>query len=236
MTAGAQQGLDLAARLLLDRGDQAWAEEPGYAGGRNTMAAAGAEVEPVPVDSDGLRVQAGRERAPGARMAYVTPSHQFPLGVRMSLPRRLELLRWASDRDAWILEDDYDSEFRFEGRPLLPLQGLDRTGRFARHLSRMRTLYRRRHDVLCEALEGALGPEATVAGTRTGLHLVVHLPAGIDDVGVSERAAEEGVEVLPLSSFHRDPPDGTSGLVLGFAGYRRPELTAGVERLARAMP
>lgn len=129
VTAGAQQAIDLAARALLDRGDKVWIEEPGYAGIKGVLTAAGAELVPVPVDQDGLVVSAGRGLAPNARMAVVTPSHQYPLGSVMSLARRLDLLEWATEHNAWILEDDYDSEYRYSGRPLSALQGLDTSGR-----------------------------------------------------------------------------------------------------------
>ncbi len=130
VTSGAQQGLDLAARLLLDPGAAAWIEQPGYLGLRGPLLAAQAQLVPLPVDRDGISVAEGRRRAPTARLAVVTPSHQYPLGVTMSLARRLELLDWARAAGAWILEDDYDSEFRYAGRPLAALQGLDadRTG------------------------------------------------------------------------------------------------------------
>jgi len=127
--SGAQQGIDLAARVLLDAGDQVWHEEPGYLGARGAFIAAGARIVPVPVDADGLDVDAGVAAAPRARLAYVTPSHQFPLGHTMSLSRRLALLAWAERANAWIVEDDYDSEFRYVGRPIAATQGLDTSGR-----------------------------------------------------------------------------------------------------------
>jgi GntR family transcriptional regulator/MocR family aminotransferase len=129
IVAGTQQAIDLATRLLLDPGDPAWMEDPGFVGARGALIAAGARPIPVPVDRDGLVVSAGVARCPEARLAYVTPSHQYPLGVALNLARRLELLSWASQADSWILEDDYDSEFRYTGRPLSSLQGLDRQGR-----------------------------------------------------------------------------------------------------------
>ena len=122
---GSQGGLDLAARMLINPGDPAWIEDPGYPGARGAFLGAGAHVIPVPVDQEGLIVQVGIERAPQARLVYLTPSHQFPLGVTMSLARRLELLDWAKHTNAYIIEDDYDSEFRFAARPLAALQGLD---------------------------------------------------------------------------------------------------------------
>lgn len=129
VVSGSQQALDLCARVLLDPGDTAWVEEPGYRGARAALLGAGATLVPVPVDSEGLDVAAGTGLAPGARLACVTPSHQYPLGVTMSLARRLELLRWAGRASAWVLEDDYDSEYRYSGRPLEALQGLDTEGR-----------------------------------------------------------------------------------------------------------
>ncbi len=125
---GAQQGLDLVARVLLDPGDSIWMEDPGYYGARGAFQAAGARLVAVPVDGEGLVVGEGIRRMESARMAYVTPSHQYPLGHVMSLPRRLALLDWASRAGAWVIEDDYDSEFRFGGRPLAAIQGLDRQG------------------------------------------------------------------------------------------------------------
>ncbi len=129
IVSGAQQALDLTARVLIDPDDTVWIEDPGYPGLRGALVAGGARLVPVPVDAEGLSVAAGRERAPRARMACVSPSHQYPLGVTMSLARRLELLEWARAADAFVLEDDYDSEYRYTGRPLAALQGLDADGR-----------------------------------------------------------------------------------------------------------
>jgi GntR family transcriptional regulator/MocR family aminotransferase len=129
MVAGSQGGIDLAARLLLDPRDAAWVEDPGFPGAQGALLAAGARLVLVPVDAGGLLVDEGRARAPEARLAVVTPSHQFPTGATMSLPRRLALLAWAREASAWILEDDYDSEYRFGGRPIEALAGLDSAGR-----------------------------------------------------------------------------------------------------------
>lgn len=125
VVSGTQQAVDLVARVLLDPGDEAWVEEPGYHGVRAPLLAAGARLVPVPVDDEGIDVAAGERAAPNARLAYVTPSHQFPLGAIMSASRRAALLAWARRAGAWVLEDDYDSEFRYTGRPLPCLQGLD---------------------------------------------------------------------------------------------------------------
>jgi GntR family transcriptional regulator/MocR family aminotransferase len=129
VVAGSQQGLDLAARVLLDVGDKVWLEDPGYIGARGALQSAGADVIPMLVDQEGLNVAAAIARCPSARLVYITPSHQYPLGVTMSLPRRLALLEWAHSIGAWVLEDDYDSEYRYTGRPLPALQGLDTENR-----------------------------------------------------------------------------------------------------------
>ena len=125
VVSGSQQALDLCARVLLDPGDEAWVEEPGYPGAKGAFAGAGAKLVPVPVDGEGLDVAAGERLAPGARLAFVSPSHQYPTGATMSLSRRLALLDWAERRGSWVVEDDYDGEYRYAGAPLPALQGLD---------------------------------------------------------------------------------------------------------------
>lgn len=128
VTAGAQRALDLAFHLLLDPGDAVGMEDPGYPGARSALLAAGANILDVPVDASGMDV--GRLRdLEGIRLAYVTPSHQFPLGVSMSLERRRNLLAWARDSRAWVVEDDYDCDFRFRSQALPCLHALDPDGR-----------------------------------------------------------------------------------------------------------
>ena len=130
VVTGAQgPALDLAARMLLDPGDRAWIEEPGYPGARAALLSAGARIEPVPVDADGMDVEAGQASCPGARLAYITPSCQYPVGSTLVLERRLRLLDWAGRAGAFVIEDDYDSEYRYRGRPIASVQGLDPHGR-----------------------------------------------------------------------------------------------------------
>jgi GntR family transcriptional regulator/MocR family aminotransferase len=128
ITTGTQPALDLIARMVLDPGDAAWMEDPGYPGIFFALRSAGAKVVSVPVDQEGLNVEWARRRSPDAKLAYVTPGNQFPLGVTMSLARRRALLDWAEARAAWIVEDDFDSEYRYSGRPLAALQSLDSSG------------------------------------------------------------------------------------------------------------
>jgi GntR family transcriptional regulator/MocR family aminotransferase len=125
LLSGAQQALDLILRILLDPGAEVWVEDPGYLPTSAALIAAGIRTVPVPVDADGMQVIEGIRRSPRACAAFVTPSHQFPLGCAMSMQRRLELLAWARESGAWVVEDDFDSEFRYSGKPLASLQGLD---------------------------------------------------------------------------------------------------------------
>jgi GntR family transcriptional regulator/MocR family aminotransferase len=289
--SSAQEALELACRVLLDPGDVAWLEDPSWNGIHGAMISAGASIRHVPVDDEGLMVEVGIAGAPHGRLAYVSPSHQFPSGVTMSLDRRLALLDWAAQSGAWILEDDYDSEFRYTGRPLAALQGLDTAGcvlyigtfnkilfpslrigyvvvpeglvqdflsvrrlggqhaptinqailadfisegHYARHLRRLRIVCRERRDALLEAATQHLPDLLDIPNVETGLHAIGWLPAGMDDVLASSRAAEHGVEAAALSSCYtnRGP---RPGLVLGYGGLRPREIDGGMRRLAQAL-
>jgi GntR family transcriptional regulator / MocR family aminotransferase len=291
IVAGAQQGFELVCRLLLDPGDRVWMEEPGYPGARSALRAAGARIVPVPVDAEGLDVGAGARRTADARLVYVTPSHQYPLGVPMSLSRRLALLSWARAARAWVIEDDYDSEFRYGGRPIPCLHGLDVDGRviyvgsfsktlfpalrlgflivppdlqaglvaaraaadqhpptldqavladfivdghFARHLRRMRLVYRERLEALNAAAERCCRDGFRLRPVRTGLHALADLD-GVDAVRVVREAAARGVEVASASAYCAARTPALNALVLGF-GAVRPEVSRrGMERLAAAI-
>ena len=129
IVSGSQAGIDTTARALLDPGDQVWVEDPGYVSGRSALAANGARLVAVPVDEQGLDPREGERLAPNAKLAVVSPSHQYPLGAMQSLARRMAMLDWAERADAWILEDDYDGEFRYSGKPVSALHSLDPEGR-----------------------------------------------------------------------------------------------------------
>ena len=289
--SGSQQALDLAARVLLEPGCEVWVEEPGYGGARAALSMAGARLVPVPVDGQGLDVAAGIARAPRARAAYVTPSHQYPLGMTMSAARRLQLLAWARESGAWILEDDYDSEYRYESLPVAALQGLDRDarviyigtfskvlfpalrlgylalpadlvapfaamratmddfpatlyqavladfiseGHFARHLHKMRQLYRERRDALVEAIAAELGGELRVRGGQAGMHLAATLRPGVDDRRLAAAAARRGLWIMPLSACHLGAA-AEPGLVLGYGGTGAGEIREGVRRLREVL-
>jgi GntR family transcriptional regulator / MocR family aminotransferase len=129
VTTGSQLALQLASQVLLDAGDRSWIEDPGYHGARHALRMAGAKIVTVPVNRDGLDVEEGIRRCPDAQAVYITPSHQYPLGVTMNATQRMLLLNWASRQGAWIFEDDYDSEYRFAERPIASLQSLDNAER-----------------------------------------------------------------------------------------------------------
>jgi GntR family transcriptional regulator/MocR family aminotransferase len=191
ITTGSQQALELCARILLDPGDAAWVEDPGYLGARAAFVSAGARLIPVPVDTSGLDVEAGIRAERYARLAFVTPSHQFPLGHVMSLERRLALIDWAANNNSWIIEDDYDAEFRYVGKPHAALAAIDRherviyVGTFSKALFpglRLGYLiapaslvdgFRAAH--LSVDMHATLIEQAVVAAFADGGHLVRHL-------------------------------------------------------------
>ena len=291
VVSGSQQGLDLCARVLLEPGAPVWMEEPGYAGARNAFRLAGARLVPVPVDAEGLDVASGEARCPRARAVYVTPSHQFPLGMTLSAARGMQLLAWARRSGAWIIEDDYDSEYRYESLPIAALQGLDRAqrviylgtlskvlfpslrlgylvlppdlvepfrqvrdtmdifpasvpqavladfiteGHYARHLRRMRVLYRERRTALVTALKAELGPDCEILGDQAGMHLVVALPGVKRDRDVAVRAGALGLRAMPLSETWLGRAR-RQGLVLGYGGVPARQAREAVRVLARAL-
>ncbi len=165
--AGTQAALHLLSQVLLDPKDTAWIEDPGYLGARAALLSADARIVPVPVDSQGLAPRAGLEPP---RLIYVTPSHQYPLGVVMSLRRRLDLLERAKNAGAWIIEDDYDSEFRYDGAPIASLHGIDQSeqviylGTFSKTcLPQMRLAFMVLPDALIEPIGAALSNSGTNA-------------------------------------------------------------------------
>ncbi len=280
VTEGVHQAIDMCLRMLVDPGDGVWVEEPGYWGFHRVLQMSGVHAEPMPVDEDGAMQRTG---APGRspRLIFVTPSHQYPLGAVMSLARRRELLDAARAHGAWIVEDDYDSEFRFSGRPIPAMQGLEadapviyigsfsktlfpalrvgymvlprslaaafRTahadlyreghaitqaalaelmsrGHYASHVRRMRLIYGRRRAMLVQLIQRHLGPQALHAhGSNAGLHLVLDLPPGCDDVAIARSAAGAGVLARALSRYYAGSA-ARRGLLLGYACVREEDM------------
>lgn len=287
IVSGSQQALELSARVLLDPGSRVWMEEPGYRLAKDVLTLAGCHLVPVPVDAEGLNVAAGIARSPKARAAFVTPSHQFPLGVTMTASRRLRLLDWAQSAGSWIIEDDYDSEYRYRSMPVPALQGLDTSarviyvgtfskvlypslrlgyvvippdlvdrfvtirramdigppgfhqdvladfineGHFARHIRRMRVLYRERRSALVDCIRKELGAMVELLGDEAGMHVTLTLRNGCGDLEIAERAARQNLWVWPLSPFFVGKAP-CQGLILGFGSATLTEIPGAVRKL-----
>jgi len=238
MTAGSQQGIDLVVRALMAPGDPVWFEDPGYTTGRRALEGAGLRLAAVPVDEEGLDVAAGEAIAPRARAAYVTPSHQFPLGVAMTMRRRLALVDWAQRADAVVIEDDYDSEFRFAGAPLTALQGIDDGGRVIYVGTFSKVLFpglRLGYLVVPEAfLERVLEvrsrtdrfPPALLEPALAEFLHEGHFSSHLRRVRRAARAARDGlVETLQALGLTVDPPDQGLHLIAGLPpGHRDTDI------------
>jgi GntR family transcriptional regulator/MocR family aminotransferase len=291
IVSGSQQALEISARVLLDPGSPMWIEEPGYRLARETFALTGCRLVPVPVDKEGLDVAGGIKRCGKARAAFVTPSHQFPLGVTMSASRRFQLLDWAQNAGSWIIEDDYDSEYRYENSPIASLQGLDANdrviyigtfskvlfpslrlgyvvipfdlidrfltirramdigppsfyqevlaefigeGHFARHIRKMRVIYRERRSALADSIGKELGSMVEVLGDEAGMHLTVTLPKGSHDLEIAEKAARQNLWIWPLSHSYSRSYEGEAaraGFILGFGSTAVAEIPRAVRKL-----
>lgn len=290
--AGYRACLDLIRHTLMQPGDQCWLEEPGYFMAREVLLQAALELVPVAVDEQGLDVAQGIARAPQARFAVVTPTHQSPLGMSLSLPRRQALLEWANRQGSWIVEDDYDSEYRYLGKPLPALKSLDHQGQvlytgtfskvlfpglrlaylvvppaqvedfsrqadrlhnhcpalqqasvatflndghFARHLNKMRQLYKQRRQWLVEALQRQFASRLALNPQAGGMHLLAGLASSTDDLVLAQKAQAAGLAVEPLSRWYLQQP-AARGLLMGFTNIASAEQAATLaRRLAAAI-
>jgi GntR family transcriptional regulator/MocR family aminotransferase len=286
ITGGTQQGLYLAGRVLLVPGDTVWAENPAYPGLTAVLGDCDIRIHRVPVDRQGIDIGMGITAHPNARAAFVTPSHQYPLGMPLSMSRRTALLAWARENDSWIVEDDYDSELRYAGHPFPSMQGMDptrvvylgtfskvlfpglrlgyaivpeplvdafagarvlmdrhsptidqhvlaafmREGYFETHIRRIRSVYAERRAVLSAAIGKELLPWVSLQPSDQGMHLVIWLKAGINDIQVAARAEAAGVVVRPISPMYAGKHR-RSGLMLGFGGFPPDHLEMAVSRL-----
>mgnify|MGYP005980462729 CR=1 FL=1 len=286
ITEGTHQAIDLVARMLCDAGDHAWIEEPSYWGIRNVLKINEINMHPIPVDHHGMIAPEQVNKAP--RLIFVTPSHQYPLGAVMSLERRRHLLALARHTGAWIVEDDYDSEFRFSGQPIPALQGLVadapviymgtfsktlypglrigyvvlprplaermktahaelyrsghsiiqaalaefiQAGHYTAHIRRMRLLYGRRRAFVRALIEHELGPDAVSDfSDNAGLHMILNLPSGSDDVAIAQLANQRNILVRPLSRYYLTDRR-RSGLIMGFASQQEEQMAAAFQAL-----
>jgi GntR family transcriptional regulator/MocR family aminotransferase len=297
VVSGSQQALDITTRVLLDPGDSAWLEEPCYPLVRSLLLGSGCRPVPVPVDEEGLDISVGMRLAPDARVAFVTPSHHYALGVTMSASRRFQLLEWSRRSSSWIVEDDYDSEYRYDSMPIPSLQGLDpcdrviyigtfskvlrpslrlgyivipadlvdrfaavrfsmdifpsylfqealtdfmHDGHFARHIRRMRSLYKSRRTALVESLRAEFGDFLQIHGSEAGMHLTVTLPEsfkngnGLHDADIAARAAKEKLWLWPLSHCYSNGKT-RQGFLLGFSNTPEEQMPSAVRRLRQAI-
>ncbi|OZI78421.1 PLP-dependent aminotransferase family protein [Bordetella genomosp. 2] len=288
ITEGAQEALSLCARLVGNPGDTAWVEDPGYRGAKTALQASDLRIVPVPVDEQGIAPADSLWRRRPPRLIYATPSHQYPTGAVLAAARRLALLERARQAGAWIIEDDYDSEFRHHGEPIPAMQGLAEdtpvlyagtfsktmfpalrigflvvppaldgpsriavqellrgghrheqlalaefidSGQFARHLGRMRRLYRDRQQALRAALARYLALPHQLVGGQGGLHLTLRLPARYPDQAIAAEARRAGMAPAALSGFALRPA-GHNGLVLGYGNTPAELFEPLIKRLA----
>ncbi|MGY3583572.1 MocR-like pyridoxine biosynthesis transcription factor PdxR [Bradyrhizobium sp. USDA 4350] len=289
ITAGTQQGLYLAGRVLLSAGDRVWTEDPAYPGITAVLDDLDLVTTRVAVDAQGIDVDAAIAACPDARAAFVTPSHQYPLGMPMSMARRNALVAWAQRSNAWIVEDDYDSELRYAGHPFPSMQGLApsrviylgtlskvlfpslrlgyvvaplplidafagaralldrhspttdqhvlaaymREGLFEAHIRRIRGVYAARRATLIASLTRHMPDDVTLQPSDQGMHLLLWLPQGFDDVQLAKAALADGIVVRPISPMYQAAA--RPGLMLGFGGFEPEELEAAAMRLRRVI-
>lgn len=283
--AGFAQGFNLVLRALADQGVGTIAfEDPGHADDRETAELWGLNAISVPVDEHGLDADA--LSGSDARGVLLTPAHQSPSGVVLAPRRRQAIAAWADDADATVIEDDYDSEFRYDREPVGVIQGLAphrvaligtvskslspalrlgwvlcppalldavvaektqadrgspvleqlalatliRSGRFDRHLRRMRGVYAARRDALVEAL-ATHAPRVELQGLAAGIHAVARLAAGADERAITAAAAERSIGLYPMSRYRSDRP-GPPQLVIGFGNLTRPTIARGIAAIA----
>jgi GntR family transcriptional regulator/MocR family aminotransferase len=284
--AGFAQGFNLVLRALAQQGVGAIAfEDPGHADDRVTAERWGLDAIPVPVDEHGIDAQA-LDRS-GARGVLLTPAHQSPSGVVLAPQRRQAIVAWADAADAAVIEDDYDSEFRYDREPVGALQGLAphrvaligtvskslspalrlgwvlcppalleavvaektqddrgspvldqlalailiRSGRFDRHLRRMRGVYAARRHTLIDALT-THAPRVKLQGLAAGIHAVARLPAGADERAITAAAAERSIGLYPMSRYRSDQVAGPPQLVIGFGDLTNPTITRGIATIS----
>lgn len=265
-------------------------ENPGFHRVRAIIQSCGLHIQPISLDEKGIHISSLYESE--ANIVYVTPSHQFPYGMIMPLSRRMELLKWANDISGYIIEDDYDGEFRYTGKPIPSLQGLDTNGRviymgtfsksflpsirmsymvlpqallktyqhdgtifkqtvskiqqltFAtfmregywnRHLNRIRTVYKKKHQLLVHTIQQEMGTLVDIIGSQSGLHIVLHVHNGRNEQGLIDMAAEQGVKVYPLSPYDIvNDLQNESYVLMGFGGVSITDIPCAIQLLKKA--
>ncbi|MCR8843623.1 PLP-dependent aminotransferase family protein [Paenibacillus sp. SC116] len=289
--SGVQYLLGILTGLLGATDNGIAMEEPGYDGVRTIFQHHGLHIHPIPLDEDGLNIHKLYESK--SRVVYITPSHQFPYGMVMPFAKRMQLLKWAADQNGIIIEDDYDSEFRYVGKPIPSLQGMDthqrtvylgtfskcllpslRTaymvlppallelhykqdyrlydqtvsqiqqktlelfmsnGHWEAHIRKMRKIYRQKQVTLITTIQKLMGTQATIIGQDAGLHILLRVHNGMDELELIQAAEEEGVKVYPVSPFWAQPAQAERSMVqIGFGGLSNEDIREGVHSLHRA--
>jgi len=265
-------------------------EEPGFHRTRDAFKDQGVTLKPIPLDQDGIDIKHLYDS--NANVTYVTPSHQFPNGMVMPITRRMELLKWAEEKGRYIIEDDYDGEFRYKGKPIPSLQGLDNNGKviylgtfskslipsirisymvlpnsllekynhhftiykqtvsrlhqhtlwqfminghWERHLNKMRTVYRKKQNILISSIEKYMGRQAAIIGEDAGLHILLSIQNHMPEIELIEKAKEKKVKVYPTSVYYEnDHPDQKPMILLGFGGLTENQIEQGIRLLKEA--
>lgn len=287
--AGTQVMITLLGLLFGLRGQAVAMEDPGYNGVRAVFRQLGFEVLPIPLEEDGIDVEAlGKS---GARLVYITPSHQDPTGIVMPYAKRLKLLQWANRTESYIMEDDYDGEFRYSGRPIPSLQGLDKEGRviylgtfskallptirmsymvlphsllsiyrdrliefdqtasrihqetlalfmkhgdWVRHIRKMRTLYRKKHEAMLQVLQEEMGPLIRITGQDAGMSVTVEVQSAYSSKELAKMAENAGIRVHPAChKWIRPVENALPSFQFGFGGQSIEDIEAGIRLLAQ---
>ena len=289
ITEGSKQALELCITLFTETGDHIWVEDPGYRAASSAFHAADLVVHPLPVDQQGITVPESAWQEFPPSLIYTTPAHQYPSGSVLAMTRRLALLQQVREHGGWIIEDDYDGEFRHQGEPIASLQGIvsdspvvymgsfSKTlfptlrlgfivlpptvlrhtqrvlheifrssnrlqqlavadfilkGEFARHLSRMRRLYRQRQQVLRQALAYHF-PNHAILGGQSGMHLTLKLDPLSDDTAIAHAAHQQQLGVRAYSHYFQQPENRQSGVVIGYGNTPAEEIPGAVVRLVK---
>ena len=287
ITEGTKQALELCITLFTQPGDRVWIEDPGYRAASTIFEGGNLITHPLPVDQEGLNIPEGVWQHLPPSLIYTTPAHQYPSGAVLSISRRLSLIHHARQHGSWIIEDDYDGEFRHQGEPIASMQGITEegpiiyigsfsktlfptlrlgfvvlpatviqqagsalhemfrssnrlqqialadfidSGEFARHLARMRRLYRQRQTALRRALSMYF-PNYDILGGKSGMHLTLRLPSESDDIAIAAAANNQRLGVRAYSQYFQDPRQKQSGLVIGYGNTETSLIAGAVERL-----
>lgn len=287
--AGTQVLISMICRIM-GNGWSVSMEDPGFHRSRKMFLSYGMKLFPIPVEEDGINLNELKRHQ--SNLVYVTPSHQFPTGKVMSIQKRYKLLEWADENNAYILEDDYDGEFRYRGKPIPSLQGLDQCerviylgtfskslipsirlsymvlpklllnkfqedfafqkqtvsrihqktlelfmkhGYWERHINKMRTLYRKKQNVLVRTIEEYFGDKVSIIGDQSGLHILLQVHQQISENELIEKAEKKMVKVYPTSVYFKDKPNYLEPhILLGFGGLGEQEVKEGIRQLFEA--